>query len=111
MSDLIGKKIYKMSRYGIDSLLGEIDHETKTTALVRGNKFRKPASEHMSMINGDNWSIYYYSIETPELNEKFEKKKMVETIKSALSKYNIEDSLPMDALTLFYNSIIKPVKP
>jgi hypothetical protein len=88
--DLIGKKIYKSSNYGIDSLVGEIERVTATTAIIRHYKFRLPLVGRFREIgNSERWSIYFFELESPELNEQWAKKNAISDIKKMIDNKNI----------------------
>lgn len=92
-NELIGKKIYKTSHYGIDSIFGKVERVTKTTLICRNHKFR---IDNLSLIGESSWSLYGYELETIELNEQWEKKQLFKEILSKISTYNYEDKLSLE---------------
>lgn len=98
-TELIGKKIYKTSHYGIDSVFGTIERVTPTTAIVRGHRFRL---SNFSLIGDSNWSLYGYELENDSLNEKWEKLQLVQHIKAILATYNCEDKFSLESIKTAY---------
>lgn len=94
-TELIGKKIYRVSHYGIDRLVGKIERVTKTAAIIGYDKFRL---SNFSLIGASSFTLYDYKLETDELNEKYEKKQLIEKIKFKLSEYNHEDKLSLESV-------------
>lgn len=102
-NELIGKKIYKTSHYGIDSIFGKVERVTKTTLICRNHKFR---IDNLSLIGESSWSLYGYELETVELNEKWDKKQLLKEIATKISTSNYEDKLSLEAVKTAHSLII-----
>lgn len=80
--ELIGKKIYKVSHYGIGGIVGVIDKVTKTQISVGGKRFNRETLNPIGYVGGS--VIDYYKLETPEINDAWAVKGALEMISNNL---------------------------
>ncbi len=66
----IGDKIYSFYRQRITGY-STINRVTKTQAITHTNKFRRDLSRGIRVV-GDTWGVRWYSLATPELDERWE---------------------------------------